>query len=270
MPPRSSCRHTKVDIGPLKFGLELKKVVLSVILAETMARNTSKMTLYEVTNKVAKVNESRTRRGGNTPPKATEPRKIEKKPDMSMRVKATRTQKRPLLASYKRRRSLLTRPYVVIALALGFIWLVWMVTRVPNEPENPVDTQNEAVETKNLVVPVKPFLNKEVVADPVMNVTEAPPTVVSGDHVIVLATYISMDELKQVKAYFAENGVETVIEENRKYYVLVTKDRYNNPNNRDTDGYAAKQRLKQIGAKYKAPPGFKGFTFNDIYGKKVN
>ena len=111
---------------------------------------------------------------------------------------------------------------------------------------------------------------KKPVADPVMNVTDAPPTVMAGDHVVVLAHYISKGELEQVEAHFAENGVETVIQKNGAYYVLVTKNRYNNPNNKGTDGYAAIQMLKQVGAKYKAPPGYKGFTFNDIYGDKVD
>jgi hypothetical protein len=234
-----------------------------------MARNTSKMTLYEVTNKVAKVNESRARRNGNTPAKAPEPLKIEKKPDMSMRVKVKKVQKRPLLATYKRRRNLLTRPYVVIALALGIVWLVWMVAGPSNETEIPVKPTSEVTEAVNQPVRAEPFASKPP-ADEAMNVTKVPPTIVTGDHVIVLAHYITKGELEQVKAYFAESGYETTIEKNGAYYVLVTKNRYQNPNNRNTDGYTAKQMLKQVGAKYKAPPGFKGFTFNDIYGKKVN
>ena len=43
-----------------------------------MARNTPKMTLYEVTKKVAKINKSRTRRDENVPPKVPEPIKTEK------------------------------------------------------------------------------------------------------------------------------------------------------------------------------------------------
>jgi hypothetical protein len=233
-----------------------------------MARNSSKMTLYEVTNKVAKANESRTRRTGNVPTKALEPIKIEKKPDMAMRVNVNRVQKRPLLATYKRRRNLLTRPYVVIALALGIIWLVWMVAGPSNKTKVPNSTPNKATETGNQAVPAKPFV--ETPTDPVMGVTEAPPTIIAGDHVIVLAHSMSKHQLGPVQAHFAENGFATVIEKSGAYKVLVTKDRYRNPNNRDTDGYAAKQRLKQIGAKYKTPPGYKGFEFDDIYGKKVN
>lgn len=228
-----------------------------------MARNTSKMTLYEVTNKVTKANESRTRRSGNMPAKAPEPIKIEKKPDKATRVNVNRVQKRPLLATYKRRRSILTRPYFILALALGVIWLVWMVAGPSNDAEKPKKTKTEETD------PVKPFESPKP-TDPVMGVTEAPPTIMPGDHVIVLAPYITKDQLEPVKAHFAANGHETVIEKSGAYYVLVTKNRYKNPNNRQSDGYAAKQRLKQIGAKYKAPPGYKGFTFDDIYGKKVN
>jgi hypothetical protein len=234
-----------------------------------MARNSSKMTLYEVTSKVAKVNESRTRRNGNTPPKVVEVKKTEKKPDMSMRVKVKKIPKRPLLATYKRRRNLLTRPYVIIALALGIIWLVWIVAGPSNDAKIPVEPKNEATGAGNKVAPVEPFVN-DPPADRVMNVKEAPPTVNAGDHVIVLAHYITRDQLGPVKDYFTRNGFATVIEKKGAYYVLVTKDRYQNPTNRNTDGYAAKQRLMQIGAKYKAPPKYKGFAFNDIYGKKVD
>ena len=234
-----------------------------------MARNTSKMTLYEVTNKVAKVNESRTRRNGNTPTKSPEPIKVEKKPDTDTRVNVNRVQKRPLLATYKRRRNLLTRPYFVLGLALAIVWLVWMVAGPSKDAEKPNSTPTETTGTGNEIAPVDPF-RSETPPDPVMNVTEAPPTLIAGDHVVVLAHYITKDQLDPVKAHFAENGFATEIEKNGAYYVLVTKNRYQNPNNRDTDGYAAKQRLKQIGAKYKAPPKYKGFTFNDIYGKKVD
>lgn len=235
-----------------------------------MARNTSKMTLYEVTKKVAKVNESSTLRSGDTPPKVVEVKKTEKKPDMSMRVnKKAKPSKRPLLATYKRRRSLLTRPYVAIFVALAIVWVVWMVTSSPDEASSVKETENDAKESAKESVPAAPFA-KVVPADPVMNVTVAPPTVIPGDHVIVLAHYITQDELGQVQAHFAENGFETVIEKTGALYVLVTKNRYQNPNNRGTDGYSARQRLIEVGAEYKAPPGFRPFKFNDIYGKKVN
>ena len=234
-----------------------------------MARNTPKMTLYEVTKKVAKINKSRTRRDENVPPKVPEPIKTEKKPDMSIRATQARPQRRPLLASYKRRRNLLTRPYVVLVLALGIILAVWAISRSPNDAEITPEPQNGATEAGEGTTVAEPEVKKPV-ADPVMNVTDAPPTVMAGDHVVVLAHYISKGELEQVEAHFAENGVETVIQKNGAYYVLVTKNRYNNPNNKGTDGYAAIQMLKQVGAKYKAPPGYKGFTFNDIYGDKVD
>jgi hypothetical protein len=70
--------------------------------------------------------------------------------------------------------------------------------------------------------------------------------------------------------YFNEKGIETQIQERKNGYFLVTKkETYNNPNRTGSDGYMSIQRIKEIGAEYKAPKGFEQFTFNDPYGEVV-
>ena len=65
-------------------------------------------------------------------------------------------------------------------------------------------------------------------------------------------------------------GIETKIEQRGDLYFLVTKkNTYNNPNKEGTDGFDAKQKIKQIGAGYKAPAGYENFVFKDPYGEKA-
>ncbi len=91
-----------------------------------------------------------------------------------------------------------------------------------------------------------------------------------GSNHIVIMQYHSQKDLEPVKKYFDENGIETEIEQRGDLYFLVTKkDTYNNPNKEGTDGFLARQKIKQIGAGYEAPPGYQKFVFKDPYGEKV-
>ncbi len=92
----------------------------------------------------------------------------------------------------------------------------------------------------------------------------------SGSNHIVIMQYHSRTDLEPVKKYFDDNGIETEIEQRGDLYFLVTKkDTYNNPNKEGTDGFAAKEKIKQIGTGYEAPPGFQKFVFKDPYGEKA-
>jgi len=94
----------------------------------------------------------------------------------------------------------------------------------------------------------------------------------AGDHVIVIATYKQSEDLVPVKEYFGQNGIETNIQERGDYYFLVTKDKFQSPRRTGTDGYAALQRIRQVGADYKAPQGYESFApnlFQDAYGMKI-
>jgi len=104
-------------------------------------------------------------------------------------------------------------------------------------------------------------------------VTQPPkPT---GSNVIVLVEYDSLPDLAPVQAHFSEYGIETEIVTERGRYFLQTKQRYDNPATAGTNGYIAKQKIAEVGAKYKgkAPAGYESFApyyFSDAYGKKVN
>jgi uncharacterized protein (UPF0128 family) len=88
-----------------------------------------------------------------------------------------------------------------------------------------------------------------------------------GDHIIVIAAYTKQDDLNPVSAYFRQNGIDTEIIKQGSYYLLVTKERFEYP---EQSGKMV-QTIKRI-AKYKAPSGYERFSstpFQDAYGKKV-
>lgn len=102
----------------------------------------------------------------------------------------------------------------------------------------------------------------------------AKPAKPSGNNVIVLVVYDSLPDLAPVQAHFSEYGIETEIVTESGRYFLQTKQRYDNPATPGTDGYIAKQKIVEVGAKYKgkAPAGYETFApnyFSDAYGKKV-
>jgi hypothetical protein len=96
-----------------------------------------------------------------------------------------------------------------------------------------------------------------------------------GDNVIVLVQYRRLADLVPVRQHFAEFGIQTEIVQQGGTYFLVTKNRYDNPDSPGTDGYRAKQKIIEVGARYKgrAPEGCETFApnyFKDAYGKKIN
>jgi hypothetical protein len=101
----------------------------------------------------------------------------------------------------------------------------------------------------------------------------APAAVDTGDNVIVLVEYQRRADLVPVQKHFRTHGIETEIAPapGGKYY-LWTKNRYSNVNTQGTPGYREKQRIKEVGALYKAPPSYETFApnyFSDAYGKYV-
>ncbi len=93
-----------------------------------------------------------------------------------------------------------------------------------------------------------------------------------GDNVIVIQTCEVSAHLEPVKQYFASYGIATEIIQKGSWYLLITKDRYDNPEKSGTDGFEAKEQIKKLGAGYKAPPGYVSFgakPFQDAYGMRI-
>jgi hypothetical protein len=129
---------------------------------------------------------------------------------------------------------------------------------------------------------------------PLETASAAPGTtapVRTGDNTIVLARHSDKAQLEPVQKYFRDHGIETRILEYewlrsifKRYgldvgrlpkgdgFMLITFDLYNNPANPGTDGYAAREKIVEIGRGYNAPQGFESFArnhFSDAYGMKI-
>jgi len=93
----------------------------------------------------------------------------------------------------------------------------------------------------------------------------------TANNVIVLVQHDRYADLQPVQQHFAAHGVVTQIVTKGAKYFLVTRKRYDKftPG---TKGYNDLKRIRQIGAKYKAPPGretFAAHLFSDAYGCKI-
>jgi hypothetical protein len=102
---------------------------------------------------------------------------------------------------------------------------------------------------------------------------ESEPIVYSGNNRIVIQTYQIKADLVPVQQYFRNNGIETEIRKIVNWYYLVTKAKFDNPDRPGTDGYQMKNKIIELGKKYKAPAGFGSFgpkPFHDAYGKRFD
>ena len=92
-----------------------------------------------------------------------------------------------------------------------------------------------------------------------------------GNNRIVIQTYDKRADLELVQYYFAEGGIETEIRKIGDTFYLVSADKYEkDPKIEGTDGYAAKQKIIEWGARYKAPQGYETFgakSFETAYGR---
>jgi hypothetical protein len=96
---------------------------------------------------------------------------------------------------------------------------------------------------------------------------------VQGSYMIVLAQYARRADLEAVSQHFAEYGIATQIVQRGDKYLLVTRNTYDNPETPGTNGYLAKQKIVEVGVRYRgrAPQGYETFApnfFKDAYGMK--
>ena len=101
--------------------------------------------------------------------------------------------------------------------------------------------------------------------------TSARQPAATGRNKIVIQMYQVRTHLEPVKEYFDKLGVETEIIERNNWYYLVTKNKYDNIDKPGTDGFAAKQKIVELGSGYKAPPGYETFgtkPFSGAFGMK--
>ena len=248
-----------------------------------MVKNKRKKALYEVMSK------ARDKPGyGRTLEKMQPKSSVEVKSAVNKETsKATsRWMRKPRIVQFNFGRIEFSMPYqLAVALALGLILLVLAAFRLGQE-YNPTDQgaistaverpqinrrtpiEREAADIREPLAPVEDSTLRGI-----EDVTPVQPKS-TGNNVIVLVQYEARADLVPVKAHFAEYGIETEIVMESGSYFLQTKNRYDNPGTPGTDGYKVKQKIIEVGAKYKgrAPPTFETFApnfFSDAYGKKV-
>ncbi|MBE0537966.1 MAG: hypothetical protein IH624_20080 [Phycisphaerae bacterium] len=137
------------------------------------------------------------------------------------------------------------------------------------KPAVPQRTETQPAQAEPVQVP-RPRVEKPV--------EQAKPAAPQGTNVIVIQTYMQRKDLEPVQQHFSKGGIETEIVERGSYFFLVTKQLYlrcsvdSNSFNPKYDGDVARQKIKEVGATYRAPPGYESFRpnlFQDAYAEKV-
>lgn len=247
-----------------------------------MVRNRGKKALYEVMSK------ARNKPGyGRTLEQMQPKSSVESKSIVNIeKSKGTaRWMRKPRIVQFNFGRIEFSMPYqLAVALVLGLILLVLAAFRLGQE-YNPTDQGAISTTVERPQIILRTPIERETtdirgplaaVEDSTLldeDVTPVQPSS-TGNNVIVLVQYEARADLVPVQAHFAEYGIETEIVMESGSYFLQTKNRYDNPGTPGTDGYKAKQKIIEVGAKYKgkAPPSFETFApnfFSDAYGKKV-
>ncbi len=175
-------------------------------------------------------------------------------------------------------------PYqLAVALLLGAVLLVLVVFRlgqitysgdqkVTNSVAKMPGSAQKVTGQAIVSTPKPPVPAEKIVAVPA-SAEKIEPVKSKGNNRIVIQTYQLRTHLEPVRRYFVQFGIETEIRKIGDWYYLVTADKYENPEKPGTDGYFAKQKIIELGAKYKAPPGYETFggkPFYDAYGKKFD
>ena len=173
---------------------------------------------------------------------------------------------------------------VVMVLVLACILAVLGVFRLGQiygeKNQIPTYGDKDAGRNEKIITETATPLLQEI-TDKKKNISKTPPpapvkktTVVKpkGDHIIIIATYSQKRDLEPVQKYYKQNGVETEIQYRGGYYFLITKNRYSSTLRTGSDGFYALEKIKQIGAGYRAPTGYEIFgsrPFQDAYGRKI-
>lgn len=228
-----------------------------------------------------------------TPRQATEDKPAEEKSDVQIPLyQATTTWwRRTKTVQFNTGRIDFSMSYpVAVALVLGLILLVLLAFRAGQyssflSKKSAGDSSAKAVSSESPhksgaagVVDESSVETKAELTTPASSpaapkaLPEAGPSgSLKAGNVIVLVEYPKRADLVPVQKHFAKFGIETEIVSRDGKYFLVTKNRYEGFG-AGSDGYEAKQKIVEVGAKYKAPQGYETFAplfFKDAYGRKI-
>lgn len=188
--------------------------------------------------------------------------------------RASHWSRKPKMVQFNAGRIEISLPYTIaITLALGIVLVVLVIFRLDEIRSLGRNTAGTVLDG----------LRRSVVAEnenlaPIENIppdTGENETVSStGKNRIVIQTYHDRADLEPVQVHFAMYGIETEIRQIGTTFYLLTVNKYEkDPTVEGTDGYAALQKIIELGAQYKAPPGYEPFgakSFETAYGRKLD
>lgn len=183
--------------------------------------------------------------------------------------------RRPRMLQFTAGRMEISVPYqIAVAMILGVVLVLLVVFRMGEGYAKRQATGEQAAPAAETLQPEPPDAIVGAPPQPaVAAAQEAKPAEPMGNNRIVIQTYQLRTHLVPVQEYFARLGIETRIARIGDWYYLMTVEKYDNPDRPGTDGYVAKQRIIDLGAKYKAPTGFESFApnlFKDAYGMRFD
>lgn len=192
----------------------------------------------------------------------------------------TQWPRRPKIVQLNAGRIEISMPYqLAIALLLGVVLLVLVVFRlgqITYTSSQEAAGSDAKISKAERQAPAGRTQISEVIEKtaPALSAAEkGEPVKLKGNNRIVIQTFPRRTHLEPVKQYFARFGIETELRKIDNWWFLVTQDKYENPKRQGTDGYSAKQRIIELGAKYKAPEGYEPFgpkPFYDAYGMRFD
>ena len=253
-----------------------------------MARNHKKMALYEVINKTLSKPGYGRALGQLHPEKSGKNEPIEAKSVLATPEKTIQWPKKPRMLQFNKGRLELSVPYplaiavllsvtlvVVVVFRFGQITslnspkIANLVVKVPEKEQKVMIEPTPFGAAKRIGIETVP-LNVETVS---LSKEKAEPAKSKGNNRIVMQTWPARPQLEPIGTYFASLGIETEIRKVGSMYYLVTKEKYENPEKAGTNGYLAKQKIVELGAKYNAPERSGSFgpkPFSDAYGMKFD
>ncbi len=170
-------------------------------------------------------------------------------------------------------------PYqLAVAILLGFVLLILVAFRLGQNLSSKAVTSSAVVPKSTQEFTGRPVVEVPEKAEFVKRVSPVVQKPAAADaegynNRIVIQTWQVRAQLEPVKEYFAGCGIKTEIINEGDWYYLVTREKYENPGKLGTNGYDAKQKIIELGAKYKPPPGSASFgpkPFHDAYGKRFD
>ena len=201
-------------------------------------------------------------------------------PAVAVPERAVQWPRRPRIVQFNAGRIEISIPYqLAIAFLLGIILLVLLVFRLGQLKQSIADSatkpeKNNPGKLEGRKEPAGQGQNTDTNKKIPPNNGKDKVVESTGNNGIVIQTYQLKAHLVPVQQHFARFDIETEIIPIDNQWGLVTKARYEeNPESPGTDGYLARQKIIELGAKYKAPPGYETFgakSFETAYGMKFD